>query len=45
MRPKKWRDRFSFYIDTSDWWIGVYRAEGRIYICLLPCCVVKVVTR
>ena len=29
------------YIDTNDWWIGVYRGPNHWYICPLPCIVIR----
>lgn len=40
-RPKK---RVSFFFAWYDFWVGVYydRAERVLYVCPLPCCVVRI---
>jgi hypothetical protein len=35
------RGRLSVYIEPRDVWIGIYVAPGAIYICLLPCLVIR----
>jgi hypothetical protein len=29
------------YIDTADWWVGLYRGPNHYYVCLLPCVVIR----
>jgi hypothetical protein len=29
------------YIDTADWWIGLYRGPHHYYLCPLPCVVIR----
>jgi len=35
--------RTSVYVDTRDWWVGLYRdpKAGRYYVCPTPCLVVR----
>jgi hypothetical protein len=33
--------RVRVYIDTADWWIGLYRGPNHYYLCLLPCVVIR----
>lgn len=37
-----WEARVSVYVDWRDWWIGLYRAEEHLYVCVLPCLVVRI---
>ena len=30
------------YIDRDDWWVGLYRGPHHLYICLLPCVVIRI---
>ena len=30
------------YIDLRDWWIGVYVSDRAVYICPLPCVVIRI---
>jgi len=30
------------YIDWDDWWIGVYRGPRHVYICPVPCVVIRI---
>jgi len=39
---ERWRNRVRLYFDARDWWIGAYFADGRVYICPLPCLVIKI---
>lgn len=51
-RPRMSNRRLSFgsrqreygqiYLDPRDWWIGAYVAPAAVYVCLLPCIVVKI---
>jgi len=36
------REWGQIYIEPRDWWIGVYLAERAVFVCLLPCVVLKV---
>lgn len=33
--------RVSIYLDQRDVWIGAYIAPDSVYICLLPCLVIR----
>lgn len=33
---------FAMYIDLNDWWIGYYRGPIAHYVCLFPCCVIRI---
>jgi hypothetical protein len=35
-----WR-KTDLYIDSRDWWVGVFLDENYTYICPLPCVVVR----
>jgi hypothetical protein len=30
------------YIDWADWWIGLYRGPHHLYICPVPCLVIRI---
>ncbi len=30
------------YIDWDDWWIGLYRGPNHLYICIIPCVVIRI---
>lgn len=29
------------YIDTADWWVGLYRGPNHYYVCPVPCLVIR----
>ena len=39
--PRELLLRLDVYVDTADWWVGVYLGPTAIFICPLPCLVVR----
>lgn len=33
------------YIDWADWWVGLYRGPRHLYICPVPCLVIRLPRR
>lgn len=41
-RENEWGSReLSLYIDTNDWWVGIYRGPNHWYMCLVPMIVIR----
>jgi hypothetical protein len=36
--PGRW---WAVYIDWRDWWVGVYVSDAAVYVCPLPCLVLR----
>lgn len=34
--------RVELYIEPRDLWIGAFVAADAVYVCLLPCCVIRI---
>lgn len=37
-----WR-KTDLYIDTRDWWVGIFLDKDYLYICLVPCVVIRII--
>jgi hypothetical protein len=36
------RHRLSVYFEPADLWVGIYRGPRAVYVCLLPCLVIRI---
>lgn len=42
MPGQPWESRVVIGIDWHDWWIGTYISPEHVYVCPLPCLVIRV---
>lgn len=42
MPGQPWESRVVIGLDFRDWWIGAYVSESHVYVCPLPCLVIRV---